>query len=193
MKLNVMGVVLAGGLSSRFGSPKPFAKTQGKFFYEFAVEAISSLVDETIVVTNEGLQDQFINRGVSCLVDVSMFRQQGPLAGLYTAMEHREADWYIVVPSDLPRMTTAVFTELKANACPSCDAIIPMVNEVAEPLVGLYAAQVKPVIKRQLKGGKRSVHKMLNELRVRYVRFDDAEAFQNINTPADYECMERED
>ena len=39
-----VGIVLAGGLSRRFGSPKAFAKLGDQYFYEIAVEAMIGML-----------------------------------------------------------------------------------------------------------------------------------------------------
>ena len=54
-----VGIVLAGGLSRRFGSPKAFAKLGDRYFYEIAKTALEVHCDEVIVVTRQELLERF--------------------------------------------------------------------------------------------------------------------------------------
>ncbi len=51
--LSVIGVVLAGGESRRFGSPKLFAKWGHTTFFEKAMNAIAPHSDELVAVVRE--------------------------------------------------------------------------------------------------------------------------------------------
>ena len=57
--MKTVGIVLAGGLSRRFGSPKAFARLEAKYFYERAVEAYEPFCEEVVVVTRQELVDRF--------------------------------------------------------------------------------------------------------------------------------------
>lgn len=185
-----VGIVLAGGQSKRFGSPKAFAKAGSKYFYQYAMEALEPLAEQTVVITNPLLYESFAANGVQCVNDMPEFRQQGPLAGLYTGMHYMKADWYIVVPIDLPCLRYQVLRTLQAYANPSFEAIIPVANGKPEPLVGLYHTRTKEMINRRLREGRRSMKGLLEKLHVHYVDMPAA-AFQNINFK--YELAELEE
>ncbi len=66
--MKTVGVVLAGGLSRRFGSPKAFARIGTEYFYERALEALEPFCEEVIVVTREELLERFAP-GVTTMTD----------------------------------------------------------------------------------------------------------------------------
>lgn len=185
-----VGIVLAGGQSRRFGSPKAFAKTGGKYFYQYAMAALEPVAEQTVVVTNPSLYEMFASRGVKCVNDLSEFRQKGPLAGLYTGMQYVKSDWYIVVPTDLPCLTSSILCMLKAYAVSTCEAVVPIINGKPEPLVGLYHAGTMPIINKRLREEKLSMKGLLEALHVCYVDMLALTAFWNINYKHELDKLE---
>src|SRR5699024_8783911 len=98
------GVILAGGESRRFGSPKAFALRDHIPFYQYSLQAIEPFVSSTLIVTNPKLEGFFTNEDVkmNVVIDDAKYREQGPLAGIYTAMDTIVTDWYMVIPIDVP-------------------------------------------------------------------------------------------
>ena len=89
-----VGILLAGGLSRRYGSPKAFAEISGKKFYEIVYDTLNSVCDDVIVVTRK----EFINwfpKEYHVIVDIDKFLGCGPLAGIYSAMEEIDADHFV--------------------------------------------------------------------------------------------------
>src|SRR5690625_1015821 len=100
----MIGIVLAGGQSRRFGSPKAFAKKDGKEFYQYSIDAIKQLVNSVVISTNDQLEKNFSITGYEMITDIEKFKEKGPLAGIYTVMNTFSAEWYMVIPVDVPFM-----------------------------------------------------------------------------------------
>ena len=188
MTRTILGVVLAGGESKRFGSPKAFAQKNHIPFYRYSVEAIEPFVNTTIIVTNPELKPLFANREdkINIVNDVEPYRGQGPLAGIYTAMNLFAADWYMVVPVDVPFVKQSVFKILTNYIAEDIDAIVPKVNGKIQPLISLYHHSIKKSIKKQLDIGERSMHQLLIDKRVIYVPMKENKPVTNINWRKDY-------
>lgn len=105
-------IILAGGESSRFGSPKAFAEIQDAYFFEKVYHTLEStnMFSEIIISTNEVLASQF--DGYKVIVDDSKHKNKGPLSGLYTVMSETEGDFYFVVSVDTPMVTDKAISEL---------------------------------------------------------------------------------
>src|SRR5690625_587592 len=103
MARDIVGIILAGGQSSRFGSPKAFVKKDNIPFYQYSWQAIKPFVSSTLIITNPLLEALFAkdNVPIKMVNDHNLYQGQGPLAGIYTAMDVLIAEWYMIVPVDV--------------------------------------------------------------------------------------------
>ncbi|OAB40828.1 molybdenum cofactor guanylyltransferase [Paenibacillus glacialis] len=187
--MNTIGVVLAGGLSRRYGSPKAFAKRDGKFYYEIANEALLKVSDEVVLVARPEFLGQF-NQGMNVIVDVKEFRGCGPLAGVYSVMSNFQADRYVIVPCDMPYINSDVIDSLVA-AYEDEDVLAVEVKGVQHPIVAIYNHRMRDSIHQALENGQYSVMKLLEAVDVRWVEGNELtssahEVFQNMNTPQEH-------
>lgn len=187
MKEQILGVILAGGKSRRFGAPKAFAKINDQPFYTYSLQAIQPLTNSQVVVTSVALKDWFIkeNMNAAILTDYQRFAGEGPLAGLYTAMEWKQADWYVTVPIDVPYIESWVFEVLLDYTKIQTQAIIPTASRM-HPLIAVYHHSVKKKLEENLGKGKRSVRELLERIEVTYVPIEDDQPFININSQIDF-------
>ena len=182
----IIGVILAGGESRRFGSPKSFAEKDEKAFFQWSLDAIAPVVDDAILITSQELEGKFpADLDVEVVTDTEMFAGKGPLAGLYTAMREKEACWYAVIPTDVPFMRAEVFNRLLEER-KNVQAVIPVVNERLQPLIGLYHHTLKRQIKSLLEADRLHMRALLDEADVKYVPFPDEKPFININRLEDF-------
>jgi molybdopterin-guanine dinucleotide biosynthesis protein A len=189
-------IVLAGGFSSRFGQDKGVLELANKPLIKHVVDAVSSVVDETIVVANSqerGTQyTKVMTAGVQFVVDVCESRS--PLIGALTGFGVAHGKYSLLLPFDTPFVSKEVVS-LLFELCLNRAAAIPRwPNENIEPLHAVY--QTEPALeaaKTAVAEGKLNVRAMIEKLRgVRYVstlviqQLDpELRTFFNINTPAD--------
>ncbi|WP_373894872.1 molybdenum cofactor guanylyltransferase [Virgibacillus natechei] len=187
----LQGVVLAGGMSRRFGSPKAFAEKDGIPFYQHSIAALKPFVSSVLIITNPKLQQLFNQEDESIPVvnDLENYRGQGPLAGIYTAMETDSAEWYMVIPVDVPFMEIPVIDELVRAIDTDVDAIIPVVSGRMQPLISIFHHSLKDAIKNQLDNGERAVDQLLKKCKVNYISMNHEKAFININHQSDYQTF----
>ncbi len=189
MTLKLQGVILAGGESRRFGSPKAFVEKDGLPFFHYSILALEPFVSSILLVTNPKLEDLFKQEGenITLVIDHKKYAGQGPLAGIYTAMETVEASWYVVIPIDVPFMEPQVIQELIKYIDLEVDAIVPTISGKVEPLISIYNYSMKEAIKNQLDKGKRAVHQLLKTSKVKYVPMDNEKYFVNINDRVEFQ------
>ncbi|WP_208589103.1 molybdenum cofactor guanylyltransferase [Gracilibacillus suaedae] len=185
----IMGIVLNGGKSSRFKKDKAFASYQGNTLYENALKLMLACVDNTYFVVRDNQPSQQETENIQVITDLELFKGQGPLAGIYSAMNNYAANWYLVLPIDTPLIKPFILKRLISYIDDREDAIVPRINNRIQPLIALYKLDTIGVIEQQLIAGKRSMHQLLDKLSVTYVDFsaEDEKYFININTQEEYQ------
>lgn len=185
----IQGVILAGGESRRFGSPKAFAEKEGKPFYHYSISVLKPFVTSVLLITNPKLESLFKQRekDVEIVTDDKDYLGQGPLAGIYTAMKKVKADWYVVIPIDVPFMEQQVIEKLISNIDSDFEVIVPTLSGKIQPLISIYHCSMKDRIKEQLDSEKRAAHQLLKISEVKYVAMDKHKPFVNINNYTDYQ------
>jgi molybdopterin-guanine dinucleotide biosynthesis protein A len=189
-------IVLAGGFSSRFGQDKGVLELANKPLIRHVVDAISSVVDETIIAANSQKRvtqyTKIMTAGVQFVVDVC--ESNSPLIGALTGFGVAHGEYSLLLPFDTPFISKEVVS-LLFELCLNKSATIPRwPNSHIEPLHAVY--QTKPALeaaKTAVAEGKLNVRAMIEKLNeVRYVstlviqQLDpELRTFFNINTPAD--------
>ena len=79
----ILGVVLAGGKSQRFGEDKSQVKLHGKILIDYILSEIIDQFEEILIVTNNEIKFKF-SKKISITKD--LIEGVGPLGGILTAM-----------------------------------------------------------------------------------------------------------
>jgi molybdopterin-guanine dinucleotide biosynthesis protein A len=168
----VTGVLLVGGGSRRFGSPKALARIGEKTFADIAWERLA-WCDERLACGKlvDGLTLRFPLRD-----DDS--RVRAPLAGVVTGLRAARFDVIVALPVDLPLVTDEALQTL-VSAC-SGDAAVPQTG----PLPGAYRRSALPVLERRLRRRELALAAALEELESSVVEVDPS-LLTNINRPQD--------
>ena len=108
--MTLAGVILAGGKSSRMGTPKEGVQLHdGRAMIEHVAEALNPLV-ETIIVSGDCAGFNPARIGAIRVAD--RHRELGPLAGIEAVLASRLADQYLFVACDQPLLRTALLRQL---------------------------------------------------------------------------------
>ena len=168
---SLTGVLLVGGASTRFGSPKAFARVDGRTLAEIGWETLA-FCDERIAVgkTADGLELPF-----PLLDDGTEVR--APIAGVVVGLRAASGEVCVVLPVDTPLVEEATLRAL-ADAC--ADAAVPQTG----PLPGAYRKTGLPALEAALAAGELSLRVALDGLDVRIVALDEA-TLANVNTRDD--------
>ena len=170
----VAGVLLVGGASRRFGSPKALARFEGETLAERAHRVLAEAFDRVLVVGKaaDGLELPF-----PLVDDESDVR--APIVGVAAGLAQAAAELCVVLPTDMPHVTPALLRSLAA-AAEGVDAAVPQTG----PLPGAYRRTALAVLERRIAAGELALHAALVELETRVVECDEA-LLANVNDPAD--------
>jgi molybdopterin-guanine dinucleotide biosynthesis protein A len=171
------GILLVGGASRRFGSPKALAHLEGETLAERAWRVLGEACSERLAVGKvaDGLALPF-----PLVDDGSAVR--APLAGVVAGLRAARNDVCVVLPVDTP-FVTAHALEALAAACE--DAAVPQTG----PLPGAYRRSALPVLERRLARGELALRDALAELDARVIELDAA-LLANVNEPGDVAAVE---
>jgi molybdopterin-guanine dinucleotide biosynthesis protein A len=170
------GVLLVGGASTRFGSPKALAQFDGETLADRAWRLLGEACDERIAVgkLEDGLVLPF-----DLLDDGTAVR--APIAGVVAGLRAARHDLAVVIPVDLPMLTAAALHELAA-ACR--DVAMPP----SGPLPGAYRRTALPELERALADERLALRAAIADLDVAIVDLDAA-LLLNVNTPDDVQRL----
>ena len=160
------GVLLVGGGSTRFGSPKALAVVDGETLAARAWRILGEACDERIAV---GKGDEELPFPV--LADD--VEERAAIHGLVAGLRAASSDLCVVLPVDTPNMTGDALRMLAA-ACRDA-AVTP-----SGPLPGAYRKSALPA----LTSGELSIRRAIAGLDVAVVELDQS-LLVNVNTPAD--------
>ncbi|WP_153720724.1 molybdenum cofactor guanylyltransferase [Sporosarcina cascadiensis] len=183
------GILLAGGQSRRFGSPKAFADYQGQPFYQYSLQALQPFCEEIVVVTRSEFLEKLPNE-IHLTTDLERYAGMGPLAGILSGMEAVEAERYAVLPCDMPFMEEQVIGRLLNKHQGDVSAVT--VEGKRHPLVSVWQAAAKPAIRQALNEGNRRVMHAQAQLGGQWIEggllTEQPElVFKNVNTPCELE------
>ena len=184
----VTGVVLAGGLSTRYGGlPKGLERIRGVRIIDRVRAALEPVVDDLLLIANDDRASEWLP-DVPCAGDV--LRDVGSVAGIHAALVHAGTP-VLVVAWDMPFVPSGLLRTLR-EAGRDSDAAVPESDSRRglEPLCAFYAAACVPAIERRLAAGDRRVIGFYEDVRVARLGAeqvasygDPALLFMNVNTP----------
>ncbi len=165
------GVLLVGGASRRFGSPKALASLEGETLAERAWRVLGEACDERLAVGKQGELD------LPFKVTDDGTGVRAPIAGVVAGLRAAANDVAVFLPVDAPLVTPELVREL-GEAC--VEVAVPLTG----PLPGAYAKSALPVLERRLEAGELALRDALAELEVAVVAANP-ETLRNVNRPED--------
>ena len=167
------GVLLVGGASRRFGSPKALAILGGETLTERGRRVLAEACDEVLIVGKRG------ELPFDVIDDESAVR--APIAGIVAGLRAATHEVSVFLPVDCPRVTPEVVRTL-GEACKDA-AVAP-----SGPLPGAWAKSALRVLERRLATGPYALYRAYEELAVEIVPLDP-ELLADVDTPDEFEAV----
>lgn len=185
---DVTAIILVGGRGRRMGGQdKGWVCMHGTPLINHVLNRICSQVSAVVINANRNLQ-RYRALGYEVVCDeVPGFA--GPLAGVHAGMAAAKTEWVLSLPCDtpffpqdlLPRLYVET-TQKKAQVGVAC------AGDRDQPVFLLAQKALRESIASYLHSGERKIDRWYHSLvkdKIAKVAFADANAFANINTPAD--------
>ncbi len=189
MYSDIIGVILAGGKSSRMGTNKSFLKFGNQTIIEPIAELMKSIFTDVIIITNATDEYKFLN--LPLYEDI--YKWKGPLAGIHSALIHSITEKIFILSCDVPLMTKEMIQYLvdykSEKQIVFCEAA-----GYHQPLVGIYSKEILSEIEKFISDnemGDKSFHQFLKNIDAEIIcpdklPFYKDELFFNVNRPEDY-------
>tara|TARA_B100000579_G_C22609485_1_gene746550 strand:- start:158 stop:763 length:606 start_codon:yes stop_codon:yes gene_type:complete len=188
---NILGVVLAGGKSQRFGKDKTQVKLGNKLLIDYILNEIVSEFNETLVIANKPINCMQSNK-ISIIKDFKS--DLGPLGGVLTAMKwifenNKKYKWVSTFPSDTPFFTKKelkyFYENIKIN---ESKLFFIKTRKTRHNIFGLWSLELKDQLESDILKGERKVEDWANSVGVNTVdiNFKKLDPFFNINTEEDF-------
>ena len=180
--MKITGIIIAGGKSSRMGTDKAFVNYNNKTLIEYAVSVINPVVDTIIISSNKPNKI----KGFKVVSDI--YKNIGPVAGLYSCLKVTQTEANIIIPCDTPKLTTVLYKQLltEYQKQKNIVAVVPRLPDgKIEPLIGVYSKSILFEIENSIAVGDYKLVNLLSKINTKYIDITDIEQFKNINTPAD--------
>jgi molybdopterin-guanine dinucleotide biosynthesis protein A len=165
--MEATGVLLVGGDSSRFGSPKALARIGDETLAERAWQLLDVCAHRIAVgkaADQLGLPFDVLDDGTEV---------RAPLAGVVAGLRAAPTELCVIVPVDCPKLTADALRRL-AEACR--DAAVPQTG----PLPGAYRRRALAVLEARLEVGELKLREALAGLDVAQVELPP-EQLLNVN------------
>jgi molybdopterin-guanine dinucleotide biosynthesis protein A len=169
------------------GEPKALLELGGKRIIERVVDAVGSVLEDLLLVTNTPERYAFL--GLPMVADA--FPEGGALGGIYTGLRAASGEAAFTVACDMPFLHPAIVRMVVERAGDG-DVIIPRTGDQLETMHAVYGKRCLGPMHTRLRAGALKIAGFFPDVHV--VEIDHSAiarhrapevAFMNVNTPAE--------
>tara|TARA_Y100000741_G_scaffold35307_1_gene24842 strand:- start:850 stop:1458 length:609 start_codon:yes stop_codon:yes gene_type:complete len=189
---NILGTVLAGGKSQRFGEDKSQVKLDGKLLIDHILDEIINEFKEILIVSNNQINFKHSDK-ISIISDLK--KDQGPLGGVLSAMKwvkesNKDYKWISTFPVDTPFFKKDILQNfLHEIYLEDSKLFFIKSNNTRHNIFGIWSIDLIDKLEKDLNNGERKVEVWANSVGVKIInmKFLNEDPFFNINTRDDLE------
>lgn len=182
----LLGLVLAGGRSTRMRRDKAALRYHGQSQLAWASQRLAAHVQQVYVSVRPDQRDDPTRQGWPQIVD--QHADIGPIAGIAAAQAQRPDAAWLVLACDLPFLDDATLQQLCARRDPQqlATAYVSSSDGMPEPLCAIYEPRSRESILQSIAAGRNCPRKFLIGASARLLAPVDAHALDNVNSSAEY-------
>jgi molybdopterin-guanine dinucleotide biosynthesis protein A len=188
----ILGVVLAGGKSLRFGEDKSQVKLNNKSLIDHILSEILTEFKELLIVSNNSIK---FNKSEKISIIGDFKKNLGPLGGVLTAMKwikdnNKDYQWISTFPTDTPFFKNQILKDFHDQInLKNGKLFFIKSNNTRHNIFGLWSIDLADKLEKDLENGDRKVEDWANKVGVNIIdmQFEKNDPFFNINTKEDLE------
>ena len=188
--INKTLAILAGGKSSRMNyNNKALLTYKEKRFIEHIIEAGKDY-KEIIIISNNLAE----YRGFNLRVVEDIYKGNGPLSGIHSALINSTTDKVLCIACDMPLITKETLNIIGSYQ-EEYDVLVPKVSERLQPLCGVYSKNIISKIEEAIKENNNKLQLLIRSFDLKVIEGDNKSKFierdfSNINTEKEYRELE---
>ena len=190
---NILGVILAGGKSRRFGEDKSKIKLGNKTLLEHVIDKVEKEFSELLIISNN--QNYKFTSKKIFLVQDFIKGQLGPLIGALSAMKWVELNnknykWIATFPCDTPFFDIKIIEYLKIKSFETKKKLVFLKSEEKRHnIFGLWSLDLKAILENDINNNIRKVEIWADKIGSDIINIEKGkfDSFLNINTKDDLE------
>ena len=189
--MEVTGIILAGGKSSRLGTDKGLQELCGKPLISYSIKVLSELCSTIIISTSSDAYQSF---GYKTVADE--IPGIGPMGGIYSALKQSKTQKNLVLSCDLPFVSKELLSYIMENSN-GCQVAVPWQgNQHYEPLCGFYNLSVVEQMNDFIQNGNYKLPDLFDKISINRLvinselEFYDDNLFLNVNSKYDLATAE---
>ena len=189
--MEVTGIILAGGKSSRMGTDKGLQELCGKPLINYAIQSLSGLCSTILISTSSDAYQSF---GYKTVADE--IPGIGPMGGIYSALKQSKTDINLVLSCDLPFVSKELLSFILKNSEGYQVAVPWQGNQHYEPLCGFYHLSILEQISLYIQNNNYKLPDIFEKISINRLvinkesDFYTEELFLNVNSKHDLATAE---
>ena len=187
---DITGLILAGGRGSRMGGiDKGLQPWRGQPLAQQVLQRLRPQVGSVLLNANRNL-DIYRQWGLPVLSD-ALPGYPGPLAGFLAGLDACATPYLLTVPCDSPLLPTDLAARLGAGLlAQQAHIALPLAGGRLQPVFCLLDATLRDDLRAFVLSGGSKIDAWTARHPTAVVAFDDAAAFENINTLDDLQRLD---
>jgi aldehyde:ferredoxin oxidoreductase len=181
-------VVLTGGRSRRMGTDKALLMWKDKNFLETILQVLSMFSDVMVSAA-----DSESYRGIHENIVADIYRDAGPIGGIYSSLVASKHEYIFVTACDTPFLSAGLVNGI-CRAAEGYQCCVPREeNGRVHSLCGVYHKSMVSILKEQIEDGRYKIALAYDKIRIKYFDLSPEQAaeLRNFNTEDEYmELME---
>ncbi len=194
---NILGVILAGGKSRRFGEDKSKIKLGNKTLLEHVIDKVEKEFSELLIISNNQ-NYRFTSKRIFLVQDF-IKGQLGPLIGVLSAMKWVELNkknykWIATFPCDTPFFDIKIIEYLKIKSFETKKKLVFLKSEEKKHnIFGLWSLDLKEILENDIHNNIRKVEIWADKVGSDIINIEKGkfDSFLNINTKDDLEIAKK--
>lgn len=177
--VEITGIILAGGKSTRMGTDKGLMNYNGKPMIEHVLAPMSEVCSRVLIITSNEEYAQFGHQLVK-----DELTDYGPVMGILSGLRQSKTDLNLILSCDTPNVTQALM-ELLKDEIRDHDVSAASSSTGIHPLIAVYHKRTMSTFEQAVGAGEHRLRSVISKLNVAEVEVENELIVKNLNRPED--------